>query len=188
MSTPFSRSGKRKLGYNVSQVDEFLAEARQQYNNISNSTLTAEDIRTVRFQLQKNGYSISVVDAALEKLEDVFASHEYGQQVVSKGYFEYTEDLEHLKVLIIERTRRKKRRKFVKRGWPNRGYSVKQVDRFCSQLGNKIEAEAKLTVREVRTATFKPKRGGYAEYQVDAFLEKVVEYLQRSEALKKISR
>ena len=187
MSYAFSRAGKRKLGYKISQVDEFLKLAREQYTDTSKALITALDVRTARFELEKNGYSISVVDAALEKLEDVFAAKEFSQELLDVGSEEYSQGLAELKELILARCGRARRRKFDRRMWPNRGYSSKQVDRFCSQLGKSLETEAGLTVKEVRSATFKSKRGGYAEYQVDAFLEKVVETLQREQAIQKSS-
>lgn len=186
MTYAFNRSGKRKLGYNITQVDEFLKLARDQYANSSSSLLTAMDVRATRFELERNGYSISVVDAALEKLEDVFAANEYGKELLKVGYFDFTEDLADVKSLVLARCNRKKGRKFSRRVWPNKGYSTKQVDKLCSQLGNSLESKTELTVKELRTATFKSKRGGYAEYQVDAFLEKVVEALQREQALQKV--
>ncbi len=188
MSYEFSRSGKRKRGYKISQVDEFLKLAREQYTDRSKLLVTSIDVRTVRFELEKNGYSISVVDAALEKLEDVFAAHECDQELLKSGYFEYSEDLAQLKEMLLTRCSRSRRRRFTRRAWPNRGYSVKQVDKFCSQLGKNIETKAGFSVKEVRIATFKSKRGGYAEYQVDAFLEKVVESIQREQAIQKVSR
>ena len=188
MSYTFSRSGKRKRGYKISQVDEFLKLAREQYTDTSSNLISALDVRTTRFELERNGYSISVVDAALEKLEDVFAANEYGQEFLKAGYFDYTEDLSELKKMVIERCNRSRRKKFAKRVWPNRGYSTKQVDKFCSQLGKSLESKAKLSVKEIRIATFKSKRGGYAEYQVDAFLEKVVEALQREQVVQRGNR
>ena len=188
MSYTFSRAGKRRRGYSISQVDEFLKTAREQYNNPSMSLVTAMDVRATRFELERNGYSISVVDAALEKLEDAFAAAEFGKELVNQGYFEFAEDLTEVKKLMLDRCSRKNKKKFRKRKWPNKGYSTRQVDAFCSQLGNKVEKKANLTVKELRVATFKLKRGGYAEYQVDAFLEKVVEGLQREQALSKVSR
>ena len=188
MSYSFNRAGKRRLGYSISQVDEFLKTAREQYNSPAWSLISATDVRATRFELEKNGYSISVVDAALEKLEDAFAASEFGKELLNQGYFEFAEDLNEVKKLVLTRCNRRNKKRFLKRKWPNKGYSTKQVDVFCSQLGNKIESKANLTVKELRVATFKLKRGGYAEYQVDAFLEKVVEGLQREQALNKISR
>lgn len=188
MSYTFKRAGKRRRGYSISQVDEFLQLARQQYSDSSKSLLTALDVRSIRFEIEKNGYSISVVDAALEKLEDAFAAAEFGKELLNRGYFEFTEDLGEVKTMVLNRCNRKNRKRFTKRKWPNKGYSTKQVDQFCSQLGNTIDNKGKLSIKELRVATFKLKRGGYAEYQVDAFLEKVVEGLQREQALGKITR
>ena len=184
----FAQSGKRKLGYNISQVDEFLELARQQYTDPSKELVTSLDVRTVRFKLVKNGYSISVVDAALEKLEDAFAAAEFTREVTNQGYFEFTEDLDNQRQELVARCTRPNRKKFSRRKFPNKGYSLKQVDKLCSQLGNSMKNNADLTVREVRTATFKSKRGGYAEYQVDAFLEKVVDGLQREQAVQRTRR
>lgn len=188
MSTSFKRSGRRKLGYDIDQVDEFLQAAREQYDDPSKEIVSVFDVRTARFGLVRNGYSISVVDSALEKLEDAFAERQYQREVKTSGYFEFTEDLKELREMVLSRSQRKRGRKFSRRVWPNRGYSVREVDKFCSYLGKKLDSKANLTVKEVRISTFKAKRGGYAEYQVDAFLEKVVEVLQRETAVKTTSR
>ena len=188
MSYQFNRAGERKLGYNIAQVDEFLKLAREQYSESSKSLVTALDVRSARFELEKNGYSISVVDAALEKLEDVFAASEFDKELLRTGYFEFREELDQVQEMLLARCNRSSKRKFKRRIWPNKGYSTKQVDKFCSQLGKNLEAKADLSIKEIRIATFRSKRGGYAEYQVDAFLEKIVETLQREQALQKISR
>ena len=188
MSYSFKRSGRRKLGYDIGQVDEFLQTAREQYNNSTKNLISVLDVRTARFKLVRNGYAISVVDAALEKLEDAFASNEYQRELAKTGYFEFSEDLKEVKEMVAARANRSKGRKFSKRLWPNRGYSVREVDKFCSYLGKMLDTKANLTVKEVRVAIFKSKRGGYAEYQVDAFLEKVVEVLQREAAIKTSGR
>jgi len=188
VSYAFNRSGKSKRGYNISQVDDFLKLAREQYADSLKTVISSLDVRTIRFEIERNGYSISAVDAALEKLEDVFAGNEYQQELAKIGLLEYNENLSDLKQLVLERCNRAKRRKFTKRKWPNRGYSAKQVDKFCSQLGKSMESNRELTLKEVRIATFKSRRAGYAEYQVDAFLEKVVEALQREQVIQEGSR
>ena len=188
MSHSFKRSGPRKLGYDMSQVDEFLQTAREQYSNPTTNLVSVLDVRTARFTLVKNGYSISVVDAALEKLEDAFAASEFQRELISTGFFEFSADLKELKEMVLARASRAQGKKFKKRKWPNKGYSMKQVDDFCSYLGKFLDSKADLSVKDVRLRTFKSKRGGYAEYQVDAFLEKVVEVLQREAALQEISR
>ena len=188
MGYAFVQSGKRKLGYAMAEVDSFLELARQQYNDPSRQLLNSVDVRAIRFKLVKNGYSISVVDAALEKLEDSFAASEFTREVNKQGFFEFEEDLDNLRQQLVVRCNRANKKKFSKRKYPNKGYNVKQVDKFCSQLGKSLETKADLSVKEVRTATFKSKRGGYAEYQVDAFLESVVESIQRQQAIQKSNR
>ena len=188
MSYVFVQAGKRKLGYDMAEVDAFLDLARQQYNDPSRQLLKSLDVRAIRFKLVKNGYSISVVDAALEKLEDTFASAEFSKEVRTQGFFEFEEDLVNQRAELVARCNRPTKKKFTKRKYPNKGYSVKQVDQLCSQLGKSLETKADLSVKEVRTATFKSKRGGYAEYQVDAFLESVVESIQRQQAIQKSNR
>lgn len=188
MSYAFVQSGKKKLGYAMAEVDAFLELARQQYNDPSRQLVSSLDVRSIRFKLVKNGYSISVVDAALEKLEDAFAASEFTREVNKQGFFEFEEDLDNLRKELVARCSRANKKKFSKRKYPNKGYSVKQVDKFCSQLGKSLETKADLSVKEVRTATFKSKRGGYAEYQVDAFIESVVESIQRQQAIQKSNR
>ena len=68
MSFAFSRSGS-KLGYVPSQVDAFLASARQQYLDPQSQTMDAASVRSARFELVKDGYSISAVDTAMENLK-----------------------------------------------------------------------------------------------------------------------
>ena len=188
MSYTFVQAGKRKLGYDMAEVDAFLELARQQYADPSRQLVSSLDVRSVRFKLVKNGYSISVVDAALEKLEDTFAASEFSKEVTSVGFFEFEEDLDKQRAELVARCNRPNKKKFSKRKFPNKGYSVKQVDELCSQLGKSLETKADLSVKEVRTATFKSKRGGYAEYQVDAFLESIVETIQRQQAIQKSNR
>ncbi len=188
MSYTFVQAGKRKLGYDMAEVDAFLELARQQYNDASKQLVSSLDVRSIRFKLAKNGYSISAVDAGLEKLEDTFAALELGREVKSVGFFEFQEELKNQRAELVARCNRPNKKKFTKRKFPNKGYNVKQVDELCSQLGKSLETKADLSVKEVRTATFQSKRGGYAEYQVDAFLESVVQNIQRQQAIQKSTR
>jgi DivIVA domain-containing protein len=188
MSYKFKQAGKRKLGYEISQVDSFLDLARKQYENKSATLVNATDISSTRFELVRNGYSIPVVDAAMEKLEDVFAAEQYGRDMNLIGYFEFKENFSNLENLVQGRLSARRGKRFKKRRWPNRGYSKKQVNVFCSQLAKLLENKNTISVKELRTVTFRSKRGGYAEYQVDAFIEKVVELLQRQQVLEKTGR
>lgn len=187
MSFAFSRSGS-KLGYVPSQVDSFLASARQQYLDPQSQTMDAASVRSARFELVKDGYSISAVDTAMEKLEDIFAERELERIYNSVGHQDFVRLLDEGLELLSARTSRAKGKHFSKRKWPNRGYYRKQVDQFSSRIATHLNQGEELTVKEVRLAVFKTQRGGYAEYQVDAFIEKLVEVLQCESILSKHSR
>ena len=179
MSFSFSRAGVRKLGYEPNQVDEFIRSAREQFLNPQANELDAGSVRTARFEVVKNGYSISAVDSAMEKLEDVFAARELEESIESVGLDEFRRLLKEGVDLLLSRATRRRGKRFTRRKWPNRGYNVGQVDKFCSQIATHLNQGKELTVRQVRLAVFKTQRGGYAEYQVDAFIERLVEVLQR---------
>jgi len=184
VSFAFSKSGS-KLGYVPNQVDEFLASAREQFLNPQAQAIDAAAVRSVRFELVKDGYSISAVDAAMEKLEDVFAERELERTLGLIGLSEFTAILDEGVQLLTARASRVRGKRFARRKWPNRGYNRKQVDAFCSRLSTHLNQGAELTVKEVRLAVFKTQRSGYAEYQVDAFIDKLVEVLQRESILSK---
>jgi DivIVA domain-containing protein len=187
VSYEFNRSGKGKRGYEPEQVNQFLSFAKEQFSNPFSALLTAEAVRATRFKLVKNGYSISAVDAAMEKLEDVFAERELEQTVKVIGVERFISFFDEVKILLTNRLAKRSGRRFKRRGFPYKGYNRKQVDKFCSIVATHLSQSTELTVKEVRLIAFKTQRGGYAEYQVDAFIEKVVEVLQRENILKKTS-
>ena len=67
-----ARSGKRKWGYDTKQVDAFLERAHSLYES-QDPDLTQEEIANASFDLCKNGYIITQVDAALSRLERVIS-------------------------------------------------------------------------------------------------------------------
>ncbi|MEI8231451.1 MAG: DivIVA domain-containing protein [Actinomycetes bacterium] len=187
MSYQFSRVGKSKRGYEIEQVNEFLIFAKDQFANPEGELLTAESVRATRFKLEKNGYSISAVDAAMEKLEDVFAGRELERTIQVIGVQEFKDLLKLGQELLANRVAKKSRRRFKRRSFPYRGYNRRQVDNFCLEVATHLNQSTELTVKQVRLVAFKTQRGGYAEYQVDAFIAKLVEVLQRESILEKTS-
>lgn len=184
MSYQFKLAGKRKLGYEPNQVNEFLDFAKEQFANLESELIDAKSLRNTRFRLVKNGYSISAVDAAMEKLEDVFATRELERSAANDGIHTFENHLQEGMELISNRVKRKKGRRFKRRFYLYRGYNRRQVDSFCAEVAAHLELKKELAVRAVRLTTFRTQRGGYAEYQVDAFIEKLVEVLQREDILK----
>src|SRR5690554_5492358 len=77
----------RKRGYDIDEVEDFLEEARRAYSSPvpGSSVVSADSIRTTAFSLRRGGYSTTHVDAALERLEDAFATREREQAIQSAG-------------------------------------------------------------------------------------------------------
>jgi DivIVA domain-containing protein len=178
MSFTFPKSGPKKPGYAPAQVDEFLNRARAQFNHPVNSGVTAHDVRNAEFDLVHGGYIPEIVDGAMDKLEDSFASREITRQKIEKGSYALDDRLFRVVDLIRGRLARPKGKRFSNTGLLLRGYSRKQVDALCEHITRHFDSQAAITVDEVRRVVFNAKRGGYVEAQVDAFIDRVIEALQ----------
>jgi DivIVA domain-containing protein len=176
VSTTFPRTRKSRRGYDIDQVEEFLEEARQAYNAEPGapSVLGAEAIRRTAFPLKKGGYSPAHVDAALERLEDAFASRERDKARRQVGDEEWFTTARRNAKEIIDRLARPRGHKFRRAGFLTDGYDRKQVDAFGERLSDYFLKASPMSVDEVRSIAFRPKKGGYSEAQVDYFLDSVV--------------
>ncbi len=176
MSTTFPRTRKSRRGYDIDQVEEFLEEARTAYTAESNApaVLGADEIRGTAFALQKGGYSPAHVDAALERLEDAFASREREKARQLRGDQAWFAEARTNAKAIIDRLARPKGQKFLHAGFLTDGYDRKQVDAFCERLADYFLKGSPMSVDEVREVAFRPKKGGYREWQVDYFLDSIV--------------
>mgnify|MGYP000553008093 CR=1 FL=1 len=175
MSFTFPKT--KKLGYDPAEVDSFIAVAREKFANRDDVVFSADEVRRVEFKLVRGGYSVSAVDGAIDRLEDAFAESEQKNRTATLGFDAGRERLASLKSLISGRLDRPKRQHFSSSGLILRGYDRKQVDRFLASVAAHIETGRELDLNSARRAVFKVKRGGYAENQVDAFIERVVELL-----------
>lgn len=178
MSFTFPRVDAKKPGYSPEQVDQFLTRARAQFNNPVDGGLTAHDVRNTEFDLVHGGYSPEVIDGAMDKLEDSFASREIQRQKIERGSYALDDRLARVIELIRGRIERPKGQRFANTGLLLRGYSRKQVDALCEHIVRHLDSEAPLAIDEVRRMVFNAKRGGYVEAQVDAFIDRVIEALQ----------
>lgn len=176
VSSTFPRTRKSRRGYDIDEVEEFLEEARRVYNAEPGAptVLGSEEIRRTAFSLQKGGYSPAHVDAALERLEDAFASREreYARQV--SGDEAWFGAARRNAKDIIDRLGRPAGQRFRRAGFLTDGYDRKQVDRFADRLSDYFLRASPMSIDEVRTVAFRPKKGGYREAQVDYFLDSVV--------------
>jgi DivIVA domain-containing protein len=174
----FKKVAKGKLGYEPGEVDSFIARARDQYNNVSAQILDWRDITAQKFTLSKGGYDLQAVDLAIEKLQDTFAERELSRKSNPFAPSLSGSLLTELRVLLLGRTIRPKNRRFEKAGVTGVGYSRKQVDTLLTVVHEFLEGEEVLSLSEVREISFKVTRGGYIESQVDAYIERLVEYIQ----------
>ena len=179
---PFERVGRREYGYNTRQVDEFLAKARSYYNAESPAAkaITSRHVRSMAFDPAKAGYEPQAVDAALDRLEDVFAQRERDELIQDKGEEAWLMQIGRTSAVLRGRLHRKPGERFRR---PSRrkvpSYNVQDVDALCDELLGYFEQDKPLSVDVVRRAVFREAKGpeGYEETQVDVFLDRVVELM-----------
>ena len=177
MSYSFPSASDKTFGYDKTQVDKFINQARNQFQDPSLSLITSDETRRAEFDLVLGGYEISRVDAAMESLENEFASREIKRQKLSRGEWAVEDRLARLTEIVSGRLQRKKRQRFKNTGFLIRGYDRSQVDSLCDSIQAHIVNGAPIKLNQVRRAVFTLRRRGYAEAQVDAFLDRVMEIL-----------
>ncbi|MDO9395770.1 MAG: DivIVA domain-containing protein [Herbiconiux sp.] len=181
MSAPFPRTRNSALGYDMDEVDDFLARARVAYDERNSASgeyvLTSEMVRRTAFGMQKGGYSAPAVDAALERLEDAFALRERDQAYRAQGDEAWYAEARGRAAEILARLERPDGEKFASAGFLRIGYHPKDVAAFARALVEYFRAGADVSVADVRTAVFRSRRGGYSEAQVDAVLDGVVDVM-----------
>lgn len=176
--SPFPFTSGREKGYQPKQVDAFLDRARQAYENGEASSLTAADVRSLAFKMQRKGYAPRYVDAALDRLEDVFFERERRALVREIGEDEWWRETRGLLSEVRGRIGRPRGKRFARRSRLARGYRRSQVDAFLDRVGAMFEnREVSMTPSEVREAVFHGQLGGYDEEQVDALLDALVDII-----------
>ncbi|MEO6825812.1 MAG: DivIVA domain-containing protein [Microbacteriaceae bacterium] len=181
--TTFPRTPHSKLGYNVEQVERFLQEARVSYDlddrqkSGDTARMTAADIRRRAFSMQKGGFAPADVDAAMERLEDAFASRDREQSRREMGAQAWIEQARATAQVILNRLNRPDKHKFDRTSILTLGYNCAEVDTFAGRLSGYFQDAKPLSVDQVRTAVFRPQRGGYREAQVDLLLDSVTDVM-----------
>lgn len=183
MTAHFLHVPTDELGYEPKSVDAVIETARRQFADPGSHVLDASMLRRSQFSLEKGGYRIDSVDAALDRLDDAFAQQEANRILVRKGHQGAQEHLLELKETLLSRTGRGRSKAFTRNSWWLKGYSVRQVDNLLQSVEAALEGKASVAVAQLRQATFSPKWAGYSEAQVDAYLDRLVQYLQISKHL-----
>ena len=177
MTKKFALTKGRKHGYSVEQVDAFVEMARQQYEKPEGYLLASERVRETEFDLVRGGYDVIEVDSALDRIEDALADRELKRKRESRGEHALVDQLQRTSEIVKTRAERPKKKRFERVSWPARGYNRKQVDVLCNLVLEHLVNLEPLTMSEVRRIVFSAQRGGYAENQVDAFIDRVIQIL-----------
>lgn len=168
-----------QLGYQFDQVDAFLERARQTYDQdqVTENPVTSVEIRRAAFPLKRRGYSARFVDAAMDRLEEVFYERERRTRMAEIGDEAWWAEVGQLLRDVRGRLDRPRGKRFSRRGFFASGYRRSQVDAFLDRVSALFAGEAQLSTAEVRSVVFHSEWRGYNEDQVDALLDAVIELL-----------
>lgn len=175
----FPLAARGQLGYRVEEVDEFLERARATYDQdqIAERPVTSSEIRGIAFGVKRHGYSARFVDAAMDRLEEVFYERERRARVEEIGEEAWWAEVGQLLREVRGRLDRPKGKRFKSRGIFATGYRRSQVDAFLDRVTALFAGEAQLSTADVRSVVFHSQWRGYNEDQVDALLDSVLELL-----------
>jgi DivIVA domain-containing protein len=160
-------------------VEDFLEEARRAYAAERGEPIivSAESIRRTAFDMHKGGYSTTHVDAAMERLEDAFATRERDRIFAEVGDTEWYARARQTAQAVLDRLDRPLGHRFTRTNFLTTGYHEKDVDAFADRLTNFFQDGTEMSVDDVRAVSFRTKRGGYTEPQVDLLLDAVIDVM-----------
>ncbi len=175
----FPLAGRGQLGYQPGQVDAFLDRARETYDRQGrvSKPITSGEIRRTAFKLKRNGYSARFVDAAMDRLEEVFYERERRERMQEFGDDAWWAEVGQLLREVRGRLDRPRGKRFRTRGIFASGYRRSQVDAFLDRVSALFAGEGQLSTADVRGVVFHSEWRGYDEDQVDALLDSVIELL-----------
>lgn len=175
----FPIAERGQLGYQIEEVDAFLERARNTYDGANQSPVlvTAAEIRQLAFPMKKHGYSARFVDAAMDRLEEVFYERERRVRMEQLGDDAWWAEVGQLLREVRGRLDRPRGKRFKVRGVFASGYRKSQVDAFLDRISALFAGKDQLTTADVRAVVFHSQWRGYSEDQVDALLDAVIELL-----------
>lgn len=183
MTAHFAKTSKKHFGYDPAEVDELVSQARAVFAQVDAVVTDEGFIRNAQFGLVKGGYEIALVDAALDRLDDAFGLQLARNVIRRHGYDSAREKLTNWRETLLGRTNRGKGKAFDGAGFLAKGYHRKQVDTALQNIASHLAGSDKLTTAQLREVKFKPVAGGYSESQVDAYLDRAVDYVNLEQAL-----
>lgn len=178
MSTSFERVSRFSVGYSVSEVDGFLARAREAYE-AKDPHFTGADIAAASFGTERGGYSMRTVDEALDRLSDAFALQARDDAIASDGEEAWIASLTQRAEVLKERLERPAGERFAPGEGKDPSYDRDDVDALCDQLVAYFTEGHPMSVDDVRRAAFRRRKGaeGYEEAVVDVYLDHVADVM-----------
>lgn len=178
MSTSFERVSRVSVGYDMREVDEFLARARTAYEG-RDPSFGGADITSASFGTERGGYDMRVVDEALDRLSDAFALQSRDDAIAEKGEDVWVTELTERAETLKERLERPAGDRFAPAAQGEPAYDRTDVDALCDQLVSYFTDGLPMSVDDVRRAAFRRRRGsdGYREAVVDIYLDHVADVM-----------
>ncbi|MEF3121346.1 DivIVA domain-containing protein [Kocuria flava] len=142
--------------------------------------ITSAAVRAAVFDAVPGGYRTGPVDEALARAEEELAALERTECVRAHGAAAWRARTGQLAAVLRGRLGRPRTQRFRRPARVRtRGYSAAHVDVLCERVAERLATGAGPDAAAVREAVFPPAHGerAYEEQQVDAFLDRVVEYL-----------
>ncbi|WP_010533984.1 hypothetical protein [Brachybacterium squillarum] len=178
MSNSFERVSRFSVGYDMNEVDEFLARARTAYEG-READFQGADITTASFGTERGGYDMRIVDEALDRLSDAFALQSRDDAIAAKGESAWVAELTERADVLKERLERPAGERFAPAAAGEPAYDKSDVDSLCDQLVAYFTEGLPMSVDDVRRAAFRRRRGadGYREAVVDVYLDHVADVM-----------
>lgn len=180
VTSAFPHATGKQLGYQPDAVDAFLERARRSYEvgeQHAASGMTSAEVRSTAFPLKRKGYAARFVDAAMDRLEEVFFERERRMRIEEVGEEAWWAETKQLLSEVRGRIMRPRKSRFRRRGWFASGYRRSEVDGFLERVSGLLAGTGSLSTAEVRSAVFHSEWRGYDEDQVDALLDAVIQLM-----------
>ncbi|WP_237188585.1 DivIVA domain-containing protein [Rothia nasimurium] len=181
-----ARAEAREVGYSVEEVDAYTTSLMEDYQVLlsgadTSKISTSRSIRAKMFNSEPGGYVLADVDAMMERVEDIYAETERDLYIDTYGEETWLKAVAELRDLLLGRLSREPGQRFRRPARRlTKGYYVKDVDAFCRRMMLHMQAKERLSVDDIRRTVFTSGTGSmaYEESQVDAFMDRCIEYLQ----------
>ncbi|UQA79058.1 DivIVA domain-containing protein [Gardnerella vaginalis] len=202
-SSGIERVGKRKKGYSVEQVNDFLERAHSLYES-DDIRLTQKDIQDVSFDLEDEGYAIPQVDAALSRLERAVVDKTTEYEISHRGRIVWKAQADSEYRVLLNHSQRDYKMRFDSGQSRKPSYDKKQVDNVVNKTldkisillgykptwGNSSSDLDGIDAMFVSNVLFTQRSGkhGYDERQVDYYLNACVRLLSRLESYDRVAK